>query len=163
MVKSFQEKSKLIKLVATDIDGVWTDAKMYYTEDGDFMKAFSTYDGYAVALLKNAGIEVAILTGENSQIVQRRAEKLNISYVYLDENQKLKRLKYLCEVLNISLDNIAFIGDDLNDIDALGKVGLSALSANSPVLTNFSPDYVTRRKGGDGAFREFVDLILQNQ
>ncbi len=163
MVKSFKEKAKQIKLIATDIDGVWTDAKMYYTEDGDFMKAFSTYDGMAVAELKKVGIEIAILTGEDSQIVQRRAEKLKIKYVYLDENQKLKRLKYLCEILNISLENIAFIGDDLNDVDALENVGLSALSKNSPILENFNPDYVTHRIGGDGAFREFADLILQNR
>ena len=163
MVDAISIKSKIIKLIATDIDGVWTDAKLYCTADGNAMKAFSTYDCTAVAMLKKAGLEIALLTGENSQIVERLAEKLNIKYKYLYENQKLKRLQYLCKLLDITLDNIAFIGDDINDVEALENVGLSALSTNSPILESFNPDYVTRRKGGEGAFREFVDLILQNR
>ena len=150
-----------IELIATDIDGVWTDAKMYYTDDGDFMKAFSTYDGMAVSLLNKISINVAILTSENSNIVKRRAKKLNIKHVYINENEKLLRLKYLCNKLNISLKNVAYIGDDLNDIDVLKEVAISAMPINSPILKLFKPDYITKTKGGDGAFREFADLIIQ--
>tara|TARA_B100002051_G_C16584274_1_gene559348 strand:+ start:214 stop:699 length:486 start_codon:yes stop_codon:yes gene_type:complete len=154
---------KNIKLLATDIDGVWTDAKMYYTEQGDYMKAFSTYDGMATSLLKNKNIEVAILTSENSEIVRRRAEKLNIKYVYIDEKEKLLRIKYLCNRLGISLNEVAYIGDDLNDIDVLSNVGISAMPINSPILDIYNPDYITKRAGGNGAFREFADLILKHQ
>ncbi len=157
------EKAKKIKLVATDIDGVWTNGVMYYTENGDFMKAFSTYDGMAVKLLRNAGIPVIIMTGEQSEIVSKRASKLGIERVYLGENEKLKRLKYVCADLELNLDEIAFIGDDVNDSEVIEAVGLSAMPSSSPVLDKHSPDIITQRKGGEGAFREFADLILSNQ
>ena len=153
-------KAKNIKLVATDIDGVWTDARMYVTPEGDRMKAFSTYDGMATAMLKDKGIIVAILTGENSDVVVARAEKLKIDEVYVDEHEKLKRLTYLTKKYEISMDEVAFIGDDVNDLEVLNVVGLSAMAGNSPILDQFSPDYVTTRHGGNGAFREFADIIL---
>ena len=157
------KKIKKIKLVATDIDGVWTDARMYVTPEGVFMKAFSTYDGMAVSMLKKKGIIVAILTSENTDIVLSRAEKLKIEEVYVDEHEKLKRLIYLAKKYELSMDEVAYIGDDVNDLDALKAVGLSALSGNSPIQDLFSPDYVTKRHGGHGAFREFTDLIIKAQ
>ena len=157
----FINKSKKIKLVATDIDGVWTNAKMYYTENGEFMKSFSTYDGMATSLLMKEKINVAILTSENSEIVKSRAKKLGIKYVYINEKEKLFRMKYLCNRLNISIDEVAYIGDDINDLEVLAQVGISAMPCSSPILEKVNPDYVTKRKGGDGAFREFVDLIIK--
>jgi len=154
------EKARKIKLVGTDIDGVWTDSKMYVTPEGEWMKAFSTYDGMATAMLRNKGIIVAILTGENSDVVLSRAEKLKIDEVYVDEHEKLKRLTYLTKKYEISMDEVAFIGDDVNDLEVLNVVGLSAMAGNSPILDQFSPDYVTTRHGGNGAFREFADIIL---
>ena len=154
---------KNIKLVATDIDGVWTDAKMYYTENGDYMKAFSTYDGMATSLLRKNNIEIAILTTENSKIVKERAKKLDIKYVYINEKEKLLRIKYLCNRLGISLDEVAYIGDDLNDLDVLTNVGMSAMPINSPILDKYTPNYITKKSGGNGAFREFVDLILKHR
>lgn len=154
-------KAKKIKMVTTDIDGVWTDARMYYTPEGEFMKAFSTYDGMAAYLLQKKGIIVAILTGENSDTVKARAEKLKIKEVYVDEHEKLKRLTYLTKKYEISLEQTAYIGDDINDLDVLGAVGLSAMTPNSPILDQFTPDYITKREGGNGAFREFADLILK--
>jgi len=156
-------KAKKIKLVATDIDGVWTDARMYVTPEGEWMKAFSTYDGMATAMLKKRGIIVAILTGENSDIVIARAEKLNIDEVYVDEHEKLKRLTYLTKKYEISLDEVAYIGDDVNDLEVLKAVGFSALAGNSPIQDQFTPDYITPRHGGNGAFREFADIILNAQ
>ena len=156
-------KANKIKLVATDIDGVWTDARMYFTPDGELMKSFSTYDGMAVAMLKKRGIIIAILTGENSDIVKARAEKLNIDEVYVNEHEKLKRLTYLSKKYEISMEEVAYIGDDVNDLEVLGAVGLSAMAGNSPILDQFSPDYITTRHGGNGAFREFADLILNSQ
>jgi len=157
------KKAHKIKLVGTDIDGVWTDSKMYVTPDGEWMKAFSTYDGMATAMLKEKGIIVAILTGENSDVVIARAEKLQIDEVYVDEHEKLKRLIYLTKKYDITMDEVAYIGDDINDLEVLKVVGFSALAGNSPIQDQFTPDYVTTRHGGNGAFREFADIILNAQ
>tara|TARA_B100000131_G_C17829571_1_gene497115 strand:- start:4 stop:480 length:477 start_codon:yes stop_codon:yes gene_type:complete len=152
-----------IKLVATDIDGVWTDAKMHYTENGDFMKSFSTYDGMAVQLLREKNIETVIITSEKSNIVIERAKKLNIKNVVIGEKNKLERIKKICKNKNINLNEVAYIGDDINDIEVLKNVGFSALTSNSPIKKQIKVDYITNRKGGDGAFREFVDLILKEK
>ena len=154
---------KNIKLVGTDIDGVWTDASMYYSADGDIMKSFSTYDGMGVQLLREAGIPLIIMTGEDTEIVTMRAQKLGIDRIFQGENEKLKRLKEVCAELDITLGEVAYIGDDVNDLDVLRAVGLSAMPPNSPILDQFSPDYLTTRSGGDGAFRDFVDFILSQQ
>ena len=152
-----------IKLVATDIDGVWTDAKMYYTENGDFMKSFSTYDGMAVQLLREKNIETVIITSEDSNIVLQRAKKLKIKNVTIGEKNKLEKIKKICADKKIDLNEVAYIGDDINDIDVLKEVGFSALTSNSPIKDQIKVDYITNRKGGDGAFREFVDLILKEK
>ena len=157
------KKTTEIKLVATDIDGVWTDSIMYYTKDGDYMKAFSTYDGMGVQLLREIGIPTVIITSENSDIVLKRAEKLLIKDVYINEKDKLLRLKKISAEKNISLSNIAYIGDDLNDLEVLKNVGFSAMPKNSPILNKFSPDYITNCKGGEGAFREFIEQIIKNR
>ena len=155
--------AKNIKLVGTDIDGVWTDARMYYSADGDIIKSFSTYDGMGVQLLREAGIPLIIMTGENTEIVAMRAQKLGIDRIFQGENEKLKRLKEVCSELDITLDEVAYIGDDVNDLDILRAVGISAMPPNSPILDKFSPDYLTTRSGGNGAFRDFVDFILSQQ
>ena len=155
--------AKNIKLVGTDIDGVWTDARMYYSADGDIMKSFSTYDGMGVQLLREAGIPLIIMTGEDTEIVAIRAKKLGIGRIFQGENEKLKRLKEVCAELDITLDEVAYIGDDVNDLDVLRAVGFSAMPPNSPILDQFSPDYLTNRSGGNGAFRDFVDFILSQQ
>ena len=152
-----------IKLFISDIDGVWTDARMYVTKDGDWMKAFSTYDGMATSMLKEKGIIIAILTSENTDIVLARAKKLDIQEVYVNEHEKEKRLIYLSKKYKIPMENIAYIGDDINDLEVLKIVGLSALPANSPIQNLFQPDYVTKRNGGYGAFREFADIIISSQ
>ena len=156
-------KIKNIKLVVTDIDGVWTDAKMHYTNDGDFMKSFSTYDGMAVQMLREKGLETVIITSENSKIVLERAKKIKIENIVLNEKNKLKKLKEICASKKISLKEVAYIGDDLNDVEVLENVGFSALSNNSPIKDKVNVDYVTVRKGGDGAFREFADLIIKER
>ena len=97
-----------IKLIGTDIDGVWTDTKMYYNDTGECMKAFSTYDGMAVEILRNKNIPVAIMTSGDSKAVLQRAEKLNIKEVYIDEKEKLKRMQYLCKKMKIKMSEGAF-------------------------------------------------------
>ena len=160
MVKDLSAKIANIKLVATDIDGVWTDAKMYYTKDGDYMKAFSTYDGMGVNELMKANYTVMIMTSENTEIVKQRAKKLGIDLVFQGGGEKLDKLQNVCYEMGITLDNVAYIGDDLNDLNVLKNVGLSAMPPNSPILNIISPDFITTRSGGNGAFRDLADLIL---
>ena len=126
-----------IKLVATDIDGVWTDAKMHYTDNGDFMKSFSTYDGMAVQLLRENNIETVIITSENSNIVLQRAKKLKINNVIIGEKNKLKRIKKICSDKKIKLNEVAYIGDDINDIEVLKVVGFP--------VAGFSVEYTLER------------------
>ena len=135
-MENINEKAKKIKLVGTDIDGVWTDSKMYVTPEGEWMKAFSTYDGMATTMLKDKGIIVAILTGENSDVVISRAEKLRIDDVYIDEHEKLKRLIYLTKKYEITMDEVAFIGDDLNDLEYV-KYYVKKINLKFSILFNY--------------------------
>ena len=155
-------KAKKIKLIATDIDGVWTDSMMYYNATGVVMKSFSTYDGMGADLLLKHGFIIAMITSEyeNIDILKARAKKLNIKEVYIHEKEKLSRLNYLIQKYNLSLTEVAYIGDDINDLECLQSVGVSAMPQSSPILNRFNPDIVTNCIGGNGAFREFVDSIL---
>ena len=159
------QKAKLIKLIATDIDGVWTDSMMYYNAAGVLMKSFSTYDGMGASLLLNNNFIVAMITSEyeNIDILNARAKKLNIQEVYTNEKNKLLRIEYLMKKHNLKKENIAYIGDDINDLDALKCAGLSAAPPNTPILNYFKPDFITTRKSGEGAFRDLSDLILKAQ
>lgn len=152
----------LPKLVITDIDGVWTDGGMYYTAEGDVMKRFSVKDGWGVIFLRELGIPIAIMTGEDTQIVQKRADKLKIKYCYLGVRDKVAQAKELCRELGISLEEVAFIGDDLNDLPLLRLVGYSASPDNTPEYVKREVRYVTAAHGGYGAFREFVEKLLSD-
>lgn len=150
----------LPKLVITDIDGVWTDGGMYYTSEGDVMKRFSVKDGWGVLFLRQLHIPVAIMTGEDTAIVAKRAAKLKIERCYLGVTDKLATATALCDELGIGLDEVAFIGDDINDIHLLRRVGFSASPSNTPDYIRREVDYVTSAHGGFGAFREFVEKLL---
>ena len=165
MSKIIQEKAKKIRLIATDIDGVWTDSKMYYTKDGVFMKSFSTYDGMGANLLLKHDFIVVMITSEyeNIDILHSRAKKIGIKEVYTHEKNKLDRLKYLIEKYNLTKNQIAYIGDDINDLDAIKFAGLSASPPNVPILEYYQPDFITNRKSGMGAFRDLAELIMRAQ
>lgn len=149
-----------IKLILTDIDGVWTDGGMYYDQTGNEWKKFNTSDSAGVLFCKKINIPVGIITGENTDIVARRAKKLKIDFLFQGITDKLKVAQDLCEHLNISLDEVAYIGDDLGDIELLQKVGYSAAPSNAPKYIQEIVDSVTLKKGGEGAFREFIEAIL---
>jgi YrbI family 3-deoxy-D-manno-octulosonate 8-phosphate phosphatase len=150
----------LPKLIITDIDGVWTDGSMYYDDTNLEFKRFNTSDSAGVLFLKYLEIPLAIITGENTQIVQRRADKLKIERVYLGVKDKYTQAKQLCEEMKISIKDVAFIGDDINDLELLEKVGFSAVPDNAPVYIKSKVDLVLSKKGGDGAFREFVEYLV---
>lgn len=150
----------LPKLFITDIDGVWTDGGMYYTDEGDVMKRFSVKDGWGVIFLRHLGIPLAIMTGENTEIVARRAAKLKIDRCYLGVKDKLSLARQLCDELGITLRDVAFIGDDINDLRLLREVGFSGCPDNTPWYVKKEVRYIGNIKGGAGAFREFVETIL---
>ena len=149
-----------IRLFATDVDGVLTDAGMYYSESGDEWKKFNTRDGMGIKLLQKAGFITAIVTQERTRLVARRAEKLAIPELHQGVMDKLSVIRDMATRHGLSLQHVAYIGDDVNDIEALRAVGFSAAPADSlPQVLNVV-DYVCQKKGGEGAVRELVELIL---
>ncbi|MBS1627061.1 MAG: HAD family hydrolase [Bacteroidetes bacterium] len=153
-----------IKLFLTDVDGVLTDAGMYYTESGDEFKKFNTHDGMGLMLLKERGIKRGIITTENTKIVERRAAKLKMDYLYQGKRDggKLNAALEICEKENISIKEVAYIGDDINCIELLQAVGLAACPANALAKVKAIKGIIQlEKKGGDGAVREFIDMILE--
>ena len=163
MDKKILDKAQKIKLIATDIDGVWTDSKMYYTEKGLFMKSFSTYDGMGASLAIKNNFIIAMITSEyeHLDILYTISKKLNIKEIYTNEHDKLNRLKYVASKYNLCSDNVAYIGDDLNDLEALKFSGLSASPIGAPILNYYQPDVITTRTAGNGAFRDLIDIIFK--
>jgi YrbI family 3-deoxy-D-manno-octulosonate 8-phosphate phosphatase len=156
-------KGRQVKLLAFDVDGVLTDAGMYYGQSGEELKKFNTRDGKGIELARNAGITTAILTSEKTAIVQNRAEKLNVDYVYQGVTDKLSVMNNLAAEVGVDLSDVAYIGDDLNDTELLGKVGLSATPSDGILENKKIVDYVCAAGGGGGCLREFVELILAGQ
>ena len=148
---------KKIKLVLTDIDGVWTDGGMYYDQGGNELKKFNTYDSAGVLWCRMLGIPVGILTGETTEVVRRRAEKLKMDYLFQGVADKPAVCEKLCGQLGIALDEVAYLGDDLNDMELLRSVGLSACPASAPEYVKAICDHTLDLKGGEGVFREFVE------
>jgi YrbI family 3-deoxy-D-manno-octulosonate 8-phosphate phosphatase len=148
-----------IRLVLLDVDGVLTDAGMYYSESGEELKKFNTRDGHGIRLLQDLGIPAAIVTREKTRIVERRAAKLRIQEVHQGILDKLPVVKALCEKHGITPDEACYVGDDLGDLDAMRFVGLPVAVRDAVPEIRRVARYVTRRRGGDGAVREVCDLI----
>ena len=155
--------NKLPKLILTDIDGVWTDGGMYYDGTNLELKKFHTYDSAGVLFAHHLGIPVGILTGENTEIVRRRANKLKIDYLYLGVKDKVLVAQTLCDELKIELDDVAYIGDDINDMPLLKRVGWAGVPASAPDYVKILATISLSKKGGEGAFREFVESILTQE
>ena len=151
---------KLPKLILTDIDGVWTDGGMYYDQEGLELKKFHTYDSAGVLFAHHLGIPVGILTGENTNIVKRRADKLKVDYLYLGCKNKVAIAEELCSYLGITLADVAYIGDDLNDIALLKLVGWAGVPSSAPEYVKTLANVKLAKKGGEGVFREFVESII---
>jgi len=162
MSDKIKEKCKQIKLVISDVDGVLTDGGMFYSESGKEFKKFNTRDGMGVELLKQNGINIIFLTKENSKVSENRAKKLQTK-IYLGIENKEKKLKEICKNLKINLENVAYIGDDVNDISAMKLVGFSAAPNDGVIQIKKIAIYICKNKGGEGAFREFADLIIDNK
>ena len=155
------KKARKIKLVLTDNDGVLTDTGVYYSDDGEMLKRFSIRDGMGVERLRKIlEIETGIITGELSGSVKKRAEKLEIKELHLGVKDKPNLLKQILRENKLKVENIAFIGDDVNDIELINLVGLTAAPADAMPDVKKIVDYVCEEKGGNGAFREFAELII---
>lgn len=163
MKKILSPKEKLnIKLFLTDVDGVLTDAGMYYTEFGDELKKFNTRDGKGFELLRNAGVKTGIITSEDTNIVTNRAKKLKVNFLFQGAgNDKFKIISKLCDLEKISLDEIAYIGDDVNDLELLSNVGLAACPQNAvDEIKGIQNIHILNAKGGEGAVREFIERFV---
>jgi len=152
-----------IKLFITDIDGVWTDGGMYYDKADNEWKKFNTSDSAGVLFLRLANIHFAIITGENTPIVQRRANKLQVENCFLGVKDKVAVAEKLLEKYKLTWQEVAYIGDDINDIKLLQKVALSACPNQAPNYIKSKVDWILTKNGGEGVFREFVEKYLMEQ
>ncbi len=152
-----------IKMFLTDCDGVLTDGGMYYSENGDELKKFNAQDGRGFRLLREAGIVTGIITGENMNLNATRAKKLQVDIIEQNIENKLERIKELCEKMEIPLANVAFVGDDLGDLEVIKAVGFGCSVANGIDEIKRAAKYVSERKGGDGAVREVIDRLFKKQ
>jgi 3-deoxy-D-manno-octulosonate 8-phosphate phosphatase (KDO 8-P phosphatase) len=155
-----QNRCKKIKLIATDVDGVLTDGGRYYSEKGEITKKFHVRDGMGVNILLRNGIKTIIITKENSKIVKRWAKDMNIAKVYSDAIQKELLIDQISKEFSIKPSEIAYIGDDVNDVKIAKKIGLSATPKDGIKIMTQNVNYICKLGGGMGAFRELSDLIL---
>ena len=159
--RALQARLRRVQMVATDVDGVLTDAGMYYSESGEELKKFNTRDGMGIKLLQRAGLITALITMEETKLVTRRAEKLAIPEVHQGARDKLAVMREMVARHGLTLQDVAYIGDDVNDLEVLNAVGFSAAPADALPAVRNAVDYVCRQKGGEGAVREVADLILE--
>lgn len=152
-----------IKIVLTDVDGVLTDGGLYYTQEGHVMKKFNVKDGLGTVLLRKNGYMTGIISSDIAPLIQTRGERLSMDFVYVNARDKVATVNEICSKQNLTYENIAFIGDDLNDLEMLKLAGLSAAPNDSVEEVLSVVHYVCKNKGGRGAYREFVDLILKEK
>ena len=161
--REIRRRANRIAMVLTDNDGVLTDTGVYYSQTGEQLKRYSVRDGMGVELLRNAGIETGIITSEKSESLRRRAEKLNIRHVYLGIKDKKAHLDFILGLTHLSVHQIAYIGDDVNDIgilEAVGASGLTGAPADAVARVLEIVHYRCGASGGHGAFRDFAEWIL---
>ena len=153
---------KNLQLLALDVDGVLSDGRLYFTDQGEEFKSFNIRDGLGIKLLQRAGITVAIITGRTSAMVTRRAAELGIAHVVQGREDKLEALLDLCVNLEIDLSNVAYMGDDLPDRKAIMAVGLGATVADAASDVVAIADWQSRLPGGQGAVRELAEAWLRS-
>ena len=155
------KKADKIKLLILDVDGVMTDGGMYITENGDQIKKFNTKDGMAIQFLSKNNIEPAIISsGFKAEMVKTRAKMLGIERCYVGRDPKIDILNSFCQELGIELANVAIVGDDINDLEIIQKVGFSACPSDAVNAVKSQVDVILSKKGGEGCVREFIDAYL---
>jgi 3-deoxy-D-manno-octulosonate 8-phosphate phosphatase (KDO 8-P phosphatase) len=151
-----------IRLACFDVDGTLTDGRLFFDNEGRELKAFHVHDGQGLVLLREVGIEVALITARNSEVARRRAQELKVR-AHIGVKDKLACVRELCEELGIGLDAVCFMGDDLPDLPAMRAVGLSVAPANAHAFTAAQAQLRTRANAGAGAARELCDMLLAAQ
>jgi 3-deoxy-D-manno-octulosonate 8-phosphate phosphatase (KDO 8-P phosphatase) len=156
-------KANKIKLLVCDVDGVFSDGRIYLGNAGEELKAFHTKDGFGIKALGASGVDVAIITGRNSAIVENRMKALNVAHIIQGQEDKLPALIELINLLNLTLDEVAYIGDDVPDLPCIEAAGLGISVSDAHPLVLTDANYITFTRGGFGAVREACDLIMQSQ
>lgn len=160
----WSKKIDKIKLLVLDVDGVMTDGGMYYTESGDQFKKYNTKDGMAIQHLVKSNFQVAIISsGFKAEMVKARAELLGIQRCYVGRDPKMQILEGYCKEMGITLENVALVGDDINDLEMIRKIGFSACPSDAVNAVKSQVDVVLSKKGGEGCVREFIDTYLLKQ
>lgn len=154
---------KNIKLIVLDVDGVLTDGSLFYSKDGEHIKQFNVRDGQGIKLAQAYGIELAIISGRECEIVKNRYSELGVKYIYQHCYDKAKKIKELSTELKIALDEIAYIGDDILDVPVLEIVGLSVCPKDAHPSAVLKSKLITEACGGKGCVRELIDLVLKEQ
>ncbi|RUM70134.1 MAG: 3-deoxy-D-manno-octulosonate 8-phosphate phosphatase [Sulfurovum sp.] len=152
-----------IELIVLDVDGTMTDSRITYSENGDEIKAFNVKDGLGIASWRKLGKQVAIITGRSSKIVARRAKELNIEHFYQGVDNKKEILEKLLERLELKMENVAAIGDDLNDLSMLKSVQLSFVPRDASAYVDKIATVILSKKGGDGAVREMIEYLIKKE
>jgi len=166
VLSKYKPEKKQIKLFLCDVDGTLTDGGMYYSENGDELKKFNTRDGMGFQLLREAGIKTGIITSEDTKIVENRAKKLKIDYLRQSKRDggKVAAAQEICDELGITLDEVAYIGDDINCYDILSKVGFAACPSDAcDRIIGISGIIKTNSSGGKGCVREIIEIVLKNK
>jgi len=163
VINKIQNKIKKIQIILTDVDGVLTDGGRYYSENGESLKRFHVRDGMGVNILLRIGIKTIIVTKENSKITKKWAKDMNVTKVISGSLKKENELLKICKTFKISPSQIAYIGDDVNDINLLKKVGFSVTTNDADNMIKQHVDYVCSRDGGKGVFREISDMIFKEK
>ena len=163
MASDLAKRCSKIKLVITDVDGVLTDGGMYYTNNGDIMKRFYVRDGMGVTLLRKKNIPTVIVTKEKTKMVKQWAQRMKIEKLYDGIVDKEAILEKICKTFSVSVEEIAYIGDDVNDLALLKRVGLAGAPNDAIGDAKESSHYTCKCKSGNGAFREFADTILEEK
>ena len=163
MTTDLMQRGKPIKLAVFDVDGVLTDGRLYFLEDGSEFKSFNTLDGQGIKMLIASGVTTAIISGRKSPVVERRAKNLGIAHLFQGREDKLVVLDQLLAELNLSYEQVAYLGDDLPDLPVIRRVGLGMAVANAASFVRQHAHAVTQTRGGEGAAREFCEVILTAQ
>lgn len=160
---TFADKTNATQLLILDVDGVMTSGTIYYNESGDEAKGFHIHDGLGIKLLQKAGINVAVISGKQSNAVARRLTDLNIKHFYLGHEDKTAAYQELKSIYKVSDNHIAYMGDDLPDLPLLQQAGFAITVPQAPTIIKEHADYITTCQGGQGAVREIAELILKSQ
>lgn len=157
---AFKEQLKTVKLLSLDVDGILTDGGLYYTETGEELRKFNVKDGMGMKNARAAGVELCIISASTTNAIQERGKRLGLTHVYTGAKNKIEILQKICDELNISLENVAHMGDDLNDISIMEKIGTPITVGDAMEEVKRKTVYITQKNGGQGAVREICDLLV---